>query len=38
MYEAMFVGTAHTGDAIDQTLAAAEKAFRAVKAAQTPAA
>ncbi len=34
MYEAMFVGTAHTSDAIDQTLAAAEKAFRAVKASR----
>ena len=31
MYEAMFVGLAHTGDAIDQTLAAAERAFRAVR-------
>ena len=36
MYEAMFVGTAHTSDAIDQTLAAAERAFRAVKASQQP--
>ena len=33
MYEAVFVGTAHTSDAIDQTLAAAERAFRAVRAA-----
>ncbi len=33
MYEALFVGLAHTGDAIDQTLAAAERAFRAVKVA-----
>jgi glutamate-1-semialdehyde 2,1-aminomutase len=32
MFEAMFVGTAHTSDAIDQTLAAAERAFRAVRA------
>ena len=31
MFEAMFVGLAHTGDAIDQTLAAAERAFRVVK-------
>ena len=34
MYEAMFVGLAHTGDAIDQTLAAAEGAFRAVRASR----
>ena len=31
MFEVMFVGCAHTGDAIDQTLAAAERAFRAVR-------
>jgi glutamate-1-semialdehyde 2,1-aminomutase len=31
MYEAMFVGTAHTDEMIEQTLAAAEKAFAAVK-------
>ena len=38
MYEAMFVGLAHDGDAIDRTLAAAERAFRAVRAAHPPAA
>jgi glutamate-1-semialdehyde 2,1-aminomutase len=30
MFEALFVGTAHTEEAIDQTIAAAEKAFLAV--------
>ena len=36
MYEAMFVGLAHDGDAIDRTLAAAERAFRAVRATHPP--
>jgi len=31
-YEAMFVGLAHTSDAIKQTIAAAEKAMAAVAA------
>jgi glutamate-1-semialdehyde 2,1-aminomutase len=36
-FEAMFVGLAHTEEAIDQTIVAAQKAFRNVANVQTPA-